>query len=58
MLNQHDKKAEGGVGFQEWRRYAEDDDLILKLLHSFSVPPSDFPTLPSDCVPESALAAF
>eukprot|EP00455_Lapot_gusevi_P037276 TRINITY_DN4163_c0_g1_i4.p1 TRINITY_DN4163_c0_g1~~TRINITY_DN4163_c0_g1_i4.p1 ORF type:complete len:110 (-),score=31.77 TRINITY_DN4163_c0_g1_i4:48-377(-) len=45
VFSQYDRKEEGYLSFSDWRRFAEEDELILSLIHTMSPPRSDFPSL-------------
>ncbi len=53
---QHDKKGEG-MAFLDWRRFADDDDVVQRLLQQLTPAANDFPTVHSS-VPKSPFVGF
>ena len=45
VFAQHDRKHEGSLSFVEWRRFAEEDDLIMRFLDRMTPLVDDFPAL-------------
>ena len=57
VFAQHDRKHEGSLSFVEWRRFAEEDDLVMRFLDSMTPPVVDFPSLSEATATASASAS-